>query len=90
MLRDITLGQYYPSDSVLHKLDARVKTVLTLIYIIVIFLINNFWGFLALGALTCALILISGIPFKLFVKSLKPLFMIMLFTALLNLFFNGR
>ena len=62
MLRDITLGQYYPSDSVLHRLDARIKTVLTVLYIIVIFMINNFWGFLALGVLTCALICISGVP----------------------------
>ena len=89
MIRDITLGQYYPSDSVLHKLDARLKTVLTLLYIIVIFTVKNFWGFLILGIFTFGLIFLSGVPVKLFLKSLKPLFMIMLFTSLLNLFFTG-
>lgn len=89
MLRDVTLGQYYPSDSVLHRLDARVKTVLTVLYIIVIFTIKNFWGFMTLGIFTIMLILISKVPFKLFVKSLKPLFMIMLFTSVLNLFLTS-
>jgi len=89
MLRDITLGQYYPSDSVLHRLDARIKTILTVLYIVLIFTIENFWGFLILGLFTYSLIFISGVPFKLFLKSLKPLFVIMLFTSVLNLFLTG-
>lgn len=89
MLRDITLGQYYPSDSVLHRLDARIKTVLTVLYIILVFTVKNFWGFLSLGLFTFSLILISKIPLKLFLKSLKPLFIIMLFTSVLNLFLTG-
>lgn len=89
MIRDITLGQYYPADSVLHKLDARLKAVLTLLYIIVIFTVKNFLGFLVLGIFTYGLIFLSGVPVRLFFKSLKPLFVIMLFTAILNLFLTG-
>lgn len=89
MLKDITFGQYYPVASVLHRMDARVKTVLTILYIILIFFIKNFFGFAVLGAFTLALIFVSKIPFKLFLKSLKPLFVIMLFTSVLNLFLTG-
>ena len=89
MLKDITLGQYYPADSVMHRLDPRLKTVLTMLYIALIFTVTNFWGFFVLAVLTYAMIFISGVPVKLFFKSLKPLFMIMLFTAVLNLFLTG-
>ncbi len=89
MLRDITLGQYYPSDSVMHRLDPRLKTVFTMLYIALIFTVKNFGGFLVLAVLTYILIFLSGVPVKLFFKSLKPLFLIMLFTAVLNLFLTG-
>ena len=45
MIRDITLGQYYPEDSVIHRLDPRVKTVATILFIVALFLVNNVWGY---------------------------------------------
>ena len=49
MIRDITLGQYYPGDSPIHRLDARTKIIATFLYIIELFIVNNFWGFLIAG-----------------------------------------
>ncbi len=86
MLKDITIGQYYPSESVVHKLDPRLKILLTLAYIVAIFFIGNFWGFLALGIGCVLLAKASKIPVKYLLKSLKPLFILMAITALLNLF----
>lgn len=86
MLKDITIGQYYPSDSVVHKLDPRLKIILSFIYIIAIFFIRNFWGFLLLAGFTAALSYLSKIPMKFLLKGLKPLLILMSITALLNLF----
>lgn len=86
MLKDITIGQYYPSESVVHKLDPRLKILLTLAYIVAIFFIGNFWGFLALGVGCVLLAKTSKIPVKYLLKSLKPLLILMGITALLNLF----
>ena len=86
MLKDITIGQYYPSESVVHKLDPRLKIILTLAYIVAIFFIGNFWGFLALGISCVLLSKASEIPMKYLLKSLKPLLILMGITALLNLF----
>ena len=86
MLKDITIGQYYPSESVVHKLDPRLKIVLSFIYIVAIFFIKNFWGFLVLGGLTVALSYAAKIPMKFLLKGLKPLLILMTITALLNLF----
>ncbi len=91
MLKDITIGQYYPSESVVHKLDPRLKIVLTFLYIVAIFFIRNFWGFLVLAGLTVALARLSKIPMKFLLKGLKPLLILMSITALLNLFMtDGR
>lgn len=86
MLRDITLGQYYPADSVIHKLDPRVKLFSTLIYIISLFC---FKGVAALAIATiflCGVIKASGVPFKFMVKGLKAIMVLMLITAVFNLF----
>lgn len=86
MLRDITLGQYYPADSVIHKLDPRVKLFSTLIYIISLFC---FKGIAALAVATLflfAVIKASKVPFKFMVKGLKAIMILMLITALFNLF----
>lgn len=90
MIRDITLGQYYPEQSVVHRLDARTKIVGTLLYIIEIFLVNSFAGFglviLALGVL----IGISRVPVRFIFKGLKAVVFIILLTFVLNLFmFDG-
>lgn len=90
MIRDITLGQYYPEQSVIHRLDARTKILGTLLYIIEIFLVNSFAGFgmviLALGLL----IGISRVPVRFIFKGLKAVVFIILLTFVLNLFmFDG-
>lgn len=90
MIRDITLGQYYPEQSVVHRLDARTKILGTLLYIIEIFLVDSFAGFglviLALGIL----IGISKVPVRFIFKGLKAVVFIILLTFVLNLFmFDG-
>lgn len=90
MIRDITLGQYYPEQSVIHRLDARTKILGTLLYIIEVFLVNSFAGFglviLALGIL----IAISRVPVRFIFKGLKAVVFIILLTFVLNLFmFDG-
>lgn len=90
MIRDITLGQYYPEQSVIHRLDARTKILGTLLYIIEVFLVNSFAGFglviLALGVL----IGISRVPVRFIFKGLKAVIFIILLTFVLNLFmFDG-
>lgn len=86
MLRDITLGQYYPADSAIHKLDPRVKLFSTLLYIISLFC---FRGIVSLAIATLFLfgvIRISKVPFKFMVKGLRAILILMLITAVFNLF----
>ncbi len=86
MLRDITIGQYYPVDSVIHRLDPRTKIVGTIVYIIALFLVKNLLGFgIAIIALA-ALIYLSKVPFRYIVRGLKTIVIILLFTVLLNMF----
>ncbi len=87
MLKDITIGQYFPGQSPLHKMDPRVKIVLVFVYIIMLFSTNEFWGlgFCVLFAAVCYLI--SRIPFLMILKSLRPIVPIVVFTAVLNMFF---
>ncbi len=89
MIRDITLGQYYPSESVIHRLDSRVKIWGTFVYIIGLFVVNNFAGFAIAGFALCSLILISKVPVGFIVKGLKPVFIIILFTLFVNMFMTG-
>lgn len=87
MLKDITIGQYFPGDSVIHKLDPRFKIIITLLFIMMLFTGDSIWC-LAIGAVfTLFSIVLSKIPFKLFGKSVKPLLPFLLITALLNVFF---
>ena len=73
MLRDITLGQYYPADSILHRLDPRVKFVGTLVYVISLFLFHN-WGYLLGTVFLAVMIKLSKVPFKFITKGLKSIF----------------
>lgn len=87
MLRDITIGQHFPGTSVVHNMDARLKLLLTIAYIVVLFIGSNPVG-LTLSVLLLALLYAtSKIPLKLIIKSIKPIFPIIIFTAVLNLFF---
>jgi energy-coupling factor transport system permease protein len=89
MLKDITLGQFFPGKSVVHKLDPRTKLVGVLIYIIVLFMIKSYWGYVLMGAFLAAVIVISKIPFKMVVKSIKPILLIIVLTAILNIFYTS-
>ncbi len=86
MLRDITIGQYYPTKSILHRLDPRVKIVSTLLYLVSLFLFDNIWGYLLATAFLVAVIYLSNVPFKFIVKGLKTIIILLLITVGFNLF----
>ena len=87
MLRDITIGQHFPGDSLVHKFDPRMKLVLTIVYIILLFAASNPLGLTLSLVFLVAMYGVAKIPFKMILKSLKPILPIVLFTAVLNLFF---
>ncbi|MCI9447834.1 MAG: energy-coupling factor transporter transmembrane protein EcfT [Lachnospiraceae bacterium] len=86
MLRDITIGQYYPADSVLHKMDPRTKLMATMIYILSLFVFRNLAGFAAVTAGLLAVILLSKVPVGYMVKGLRAIIVILVITAVFNLF----
>lgn len=87
MLRDITIGQHYPGNSVLHRCDPRLKLVATIAFIVVLFVAANPLGIALSILLLAVLYRLAKIPGKLILKSLKPIVPIVIFTAVLNLFF---
>lgn len=89
MISDITIGQYFPGNSFLHRMDARVKCVLLLFLLISAFLCFNFYALGALVLFSVFLVAASRIPFKTILKSLKPLILVMLLTMVLNLFYGS-
>ena len=86
MLRDITLGQYYPADSVIHKLDPRVKLMATLVYIMSLFTFRGAAGFILATVFMIVVIRLSKVPFSYMVKGLKTVIILMAITAVFNLF----
>ena len=86
MLRDITIGQYYPADSVIHKLDPRVKLAGTIIYIISLFAFSSVEGYIMAALALAAVIHISKVPFKFIVRGLKSIVMLLMITVVFNLF----
>ena len=86
MIRDITIGQYYPANSVLHRLDPRVKLVATLMYLISLFLFKRISGYLIATLFLVMIIKKSKVPFSYIVKGLKPVVMLLMITVLFNLF----
>ena len=85
MIRDITIGQYYPADSVLHKLDPRVKLFATVIYVIALFSFKGIVGLALVSAFLYAVIQISKVPFKFMAKGLKAIVVLILITSVFNL-----
>lgn len=86
MIRDITIGQYYPGRSKIHRLDARTKLVATFMYIVELFLVKNVSGF-ALAVLGLGIVIkMSGVPLKFMLRGLKAIFIIILFTFAINIF----
>lgn len=88
MISDITIGQYFPGESVIHKMDSRMKIILTILLIVSIFICKNFLSLFAVVAGVVFVVLISKIPLKTVLKSIKPLAVIIIITAVLNLFYG--
>ncbi len=86
MLRDITLGQYYQTDSVIHRLDPRVKLVATIVFIISLFVVDNAIGYLIAGLFLVCMIKLSKVPFKFMVKGMKSIVFLLLIAVVFNLF----
>ena len=87
MLKDITIGQYFPGQSFIHKMDPRMKIISTLLYIVMLFLAGNFMGICAGILLLILMYQLSGIPMNMVTKSLKPVIPVVIFTSVLNIFF---
>ena len=89
MLKDITLGQYFPGNSVVHRLDPRTKLIMLVVYIVALFLAVSWVSYGLMAAFLVFVIKISTIPPKSIIRGMKPLVMILVFTGVLNLFFTG-
>ena len=85
MLRDITLGQYYPKESVIHRLDPRVKILATFLYLVLIFCVSDFIGYAIITCALAAVTLASRVPVKFMLRGMRPIFFILLFTFFINL-----
>ena len=86
MIRDITIGQYYSTDSPIHKMDPRTKILWTLLYMVMLFVVDSIYSYGVIIAFTAMVIKISHIPLKYILRGLKPILFLVVFTALLNLF----
>ncbi len=89
MLKDITLGQYFPGNSVIHRMDPRTKLVGLIIYIVALFTATSWVSYGIMLAFLIVMVALSKIPVKALFKGMKPLIFILIFTGLLNLLFNG-
>lgn len=88
MLRDVTFGQYYPANSFVHKMDARIKLILCLLFMVGIFFVVSFVGFALITVYLLFLILVSRVPLKSVLKSVRGIVFLLFLTALLNVFFT--
>ncbi len=86
MLKDITIGQYLPGDSFVHKLDPRTKIIITILFIVSLFLVNKFIGYVLVVAFLSAIIINSKVPLSFIFRGLKPIIILILLTGLLNMF----
>lgn len=86
MFKDVAFGQYYPADSIIHRLDARVKMLITLLFVIAIFFIKSYFGFMLTAVILIGIVLLAKLPMMSVLKSIKGVMFIILFTAILNLF----
>ena len=85
---DVSLGQYYEANSFVHKLDPRMKLLFVIVFLVATFVAKNIFAFVLLVALTLFFVIISRVPLRVIFKGLKPLIVIIIFTAVLNIFFT--
>lgn len=90
MIRDITLGQYFPGDSVIHRLDPRTKIIWTFFYIILLFFMKTAVEFAAFIVLTAVIIALTKIKVKYILRGIKPVLFLLIFTSLINIFMTGE
>lgn len=88
MVRDVTLGQYFPGKSLIHKTDPRVKIVLLISFIVLIFCAFNYVSLALVAAATALIVAFSGVPLKMYLKSLKVIILIVIITSVINLFYG--
>lgn len=88
MIRDITIGQYYPVDSVIHRLDPRTKLAITFLYLISLFVANNKYMYLLAMVVLMFYIFLSRVPFRYMLKGLRGVLIFILFSVILNMFFT--
>ena len=88
-MRSITIGQYYPADSVIHRLDPRIKLFGSLIYITMLFMLENVYGYAFAAVCLVSVIISSKIPVKYMLRGLRMIIYIILFTAVMNIFFSS-
>ncbi len=88
MLNNITIGQYFPAKSVIHRADPRIKILVTLLLIVTLFMAGNFTALLLCGGFTIFSVLLTKIPFKMYLKTVKAIWVILFFTAILNIFYS--
>ena len=87
-MRDITLGQYFPADSVIHRLDPRVKILSLIAYIVLVFCTFNYFSLAFMTVSVLTIVLLTKVPFKMYLKSMKVIIVIVIITSLLNLFYG--
>lgn len=88
MFKDVTFGQYYPSNSVVHRMDPRFKLVIAFVFIIVLFMINSFVGYVVAGLFVAAVVAASKVPVTILLRNLKPLWFILVFMFIINVLFT--
>lgn len=85
---DVSLGQYYEANSFVHKLDPRTKLLFVVLFLVATFVAKNIYAFVMLVAMISLFVIVSRVPFRVIFKGLKPIVMIVIFTAILNIFFT--
>ena len=89
MLKDITLGQFFPGNSVIHRMDPRTKLIFLIVYIVALFIASNWISYACVLLFLATVIVLSRIPLKSIVRGMKPLVLILVFTGVLNIFFTS-
>ena len=89
MLKDITLGQYFPGDTLIHRLDPRTKLLCVILYIVALFNANSVLTYAVMAVVLTTCILVSRVHYRALTRGLKPVYIIVIFTAVMNLFFSG-
>lgn len=87
MVRDISFGQYYPGESFLHKMDSRAKILLAIVYIVMVFLCNSFYSYAVIFGFLIFIALVSQVPIKSILKSVKSILFLVIITATINILF---